>query len=613
MNCRVPYLSIILTWFFISFSYAGPLPGAIFTTLEDGSSVNSNIYESKEDVYLDGGPGINAPAFAAGLPEGDYFFQVTDPSGQDLLSTDHISCRKFHVNEHGVIDFIYSGTNYEWQQGNWNPVDCQHNQGTDQDHSELGAITVQLFPYDDTPNKGGVYKVWITPVERYTGDPYFIPVIRRDAVNGENYQPGNFHGFVPAWSKTDNYKVRSKGRAIDRILEVRKFNDANLNCNLDLEEPEISGWPIEITDPLGATNIYYTPVSILVSEGICTVTEITNQTAQTLSNLDGIDLSHYPVANPTVIVEYASNDVFHEVLFGNVALSSINVCKFYDYNQNQVWDPSEAAISGWRFSLTGVTLSGEVVGPILGETDNNGCLIFDNLLPGNYTVQEIIATTGTSASWVPTGALIHNCVMESLVVEGVLTGVTTNCDFGNICILQGVADFGTKGYWHNKNGLAELTLQDISQVNALLPYSSPSEYFDSGDEPFDGFFSDGTPVSASHGILGETLASEGTYQSEVSQFLVESVNGVAREQLAQQLLAFIFNVQHRTGGFTSLVQLPNGDYVVSGELINTAIQLWATGSDVERVAIKDLLDLFNNNDAVPFFFVYPGALPVIYP
>lgn len=67
---------------------ANALSGAIFTTLENGSRVNANIFEAQEDVYLDGGPGQNAPAGAAGLPEGDYYFQVTDPSGKVLLSLD---------------------------------------------------------------------------------------------------------------------------------------------------------------------------------------------------------------------------------------------------------------------------------------------------------------------------------------------------------------------------------------------------------------------------------------------------------------------------------------------------------------------------------------------
>src|SRR5258708_30119731 len=69
------------------------LRGAIFTTLADGSAVNANQYDSTCAVYLDGGPGPNAPASAAGLPDGDYYFQVTNPDGQQLLSTDAVSNR----------------------------------------------------------------------------------------------------------------------------------------------------------------------------------------------------------------------------------------------------------------------------------------------------------------------------------------------------------------------------------------------------------------------------------------------------------------------------------------------------------------------------------------
>src|SRR5258707_113990 len=71
------------------------LSGAIFTTDASGVPVNLNIYQAKEDVYLNGGPGINAPAGAAGLPAGTYYFQVTDPSGKTLLSSDDVSCRQF--------------------------------------------------------------------------------------------------------------------------------------------------------------------------------------------------------------------------------------------------------------------------------------------------------------------------------------------------------------------------------------------------------------------------------------------------------------------------------------------------------------------------------------
>ena len=60
---------------------ANPPTGAIFTTVADGSEVNYNIYAFKTDVYLDGGPGVGAPGTAAGLDDGTYVFQITDPSG----------------------------------------------------------------------------------------------------------------------------------------------------------------------------------------------------------------------------------------------------------------------------------------------------------------------------------------------------------------------------------------------------------------------------------------------------------------------------------------------------------------------------------------------------
>ena len=65
-----------------SSALANPPSGAIFTTTVNGDEVNFNHYASKPDVYLDGGPGPGAPQTAAGLDDGTYVFQVTDPSGR---------------------------------------------------------------------------------------------------------------------------------------------------------------------------------------------------------------------------------------------------------------------------------------------------------------------------------------------------------------------------------------------------------------------------------------------------------------------------------------------------------------------------------------------------
>ena len=141
----------------------------LHTSTGDGSAVNENQYTAKDDVYLDGGPGANAPAHAAALPAGDYYFQVTDPSGKTILSSDDISCRKFRINADLVIDHLYAGAG------------CAHDTGIDQDHAELGAITIGLAPFADSKN--GVYKAWVIAVANYDD------------------------GFVNRYSKTDNFKI----------------------------------------------------------------------------------------------------------------------------------------------------------------------------------------------------------------------------------------------------------------------------------------------------------------------------------------------------------------------------------------------------------------------
>ncbi len=159
-------------------AFAKAPSGAVFTTYSDGSGVNVNNFDYPTDVYLDGGPGANAPASAAALPEGDYVFQVTDPSGKTLLSSDSPECRTFHVDAAGLISGVGDAEG------------CGHLTGVDVDH---GALTVQLWPFDATPNGGGVYRVWVTPLDQFDAEG------------------GKYFGFTPSASKTDAFKVAYAG------------------------------------------------------------------------------------------------------------------------------------------------------------------------------------------------------------------------------------------------------------------------------------------------------------------------------------------------------------------------------------------------------------------
>jgi hypothetical protein len=85
------------------------------------------------------------------------------------------------------------------------------------------------MPFNPTPNLGGEYKVWITPVEEY--DP---------TEGAANF---GFSGRV----KTDNFKCRHSTETPQSAIGGVKFTDQNGNCIFDPGEPTIEGVEIDVT------------------------------------------------------------------------------------------------------------------------------------------------------------------------------------------------------------------------------------------------------------------------------------------------------------------------------------------------------------------------------
>jgi len=200
--------------------------GAIWTSLSDGSEVNTNLYASKEDVYLNGGPGKGAGSNSPGLaPDGVYIFMVTAPNG-DLLSTDAAQCREVQVTGGLIV-------------GATGP--CPHQNGSLQPG---GATAVQLVPYNDTPNPGGEYKAWLTPLAQYV-----CPLDEVTCDNGRN-------GFINSESKTDNFKVDS---TVPDEIDTRFWDG----------QKYLDGLGIKWIDTFGASNqkfSYYAPSNLVFHE-----------------------------------------------------------------------------------------------------------------------------------------------------------------------------------------------------------------------------------------------------------------------------------------------------------------------------------------------------------
>jgi len=188
--------------------------GAIFTTNGACDGTNVNIFASRDDVYLDGGPGHPG---AAGLPDGEYYVKVTEPDGT-LLGTSVGSTDETPAE---VVGGEFAS--------------CYH----------LSDILIKASDastgYDVTSNGGGEYKVWVSP------DSLF------------------------AEQKTDNFKVKEEV-VVPAVLNVEKFYDANVN-GIDDDGQPITGWQVRIQD--GVDYIRYTPVTIELDPDDYTVTEST--------------------------------------------------------------------------------------------------------------------------------------------------------------------------------------------------------------------------------------------------------------------------------------------------------------------------------------------------
>jgi len=162
---------IVLALVLAPFAQSGHVPttpsitGAVYTTVDThdpnfatechngNPAVNCNQYIAKQYVYLNGGPGHNQLS-----PDGVYFYAVLDPRQQsdpndgspENLSDDYDCYQNREIQiTGGEVSAIYSSTD---------PA-CFHNpaaQPVGTPHV-FDSPFVQLYPYADTPNPGGVY------------------------------------------------------------------------------------------------------------------------------------------------------------------------------------------------------------------------------------------------------------------------------------------------------------------------------------------------------------------------------------------------------------------------------------------------------------------------
>ncbi|HET9795657.1 MAG TPA: SdrD B-like domain-containing protein [Thermoanaerobaculia bacterium] len=406
---------------------AGFSAGAVAVVDAAGTTPAGNVFSSRDQVHLAAGPADPACAIGA-LADGAWFYQVTDASGQTLLSG---APRSLQVSG-GVI------------------VSAD---GASSGETACGSEIVALAPFDRAPNGTGNYRVWLTPAA--------------DLQTASSCGSGCFFGFLPGFSTTATFAVREDSRCrTTHCLSGVVFSDVNQNGVRDSGEPGIPGVVVSATDghgisatgisgPDGAWSICGLP------ETQYTVTETVPAGYRQTAPSATVQISRYLASvvsdsGGTFTVTFC-NESFSNLTFGNAALpGSISGTKFNDANGNGLLDSGEAGVAGVTINLF-VSADAASHSPIATTvTDANGGFTFAGVAAGSYFLREDLpngyrqttpAGDGDLFVSVAPGQSVTDVLFGNQLATGAITGTKFDDANGN-----GVRDPG-------EGGLAGVTIQ----------------------------------------------------------------------------------------------------------------------------------------------------------
>ncbi len=449
--------------------------GAVYTTKEGCTRVNHNIYDSKADVYLSGGPGPGT----GDIESGNYYVQVTTPDGTVLGKTnDPVPVTSGNCTR--LIEILYTASS---------------------GHTVKG--------YDNTTNPGGEYKMWVS----------------------------NVPDFQHSETKTDNFKVRNScvTRPTPSVtLAINCPDDDDINCVGGVFQapnppatPSLVGSPIDFTMTVTSSNVQGARVEWVIYDLEALLGGNYNNLCPYESILDlhdGIDALGYtgtlggavlavgssfvPPGVQVVPVSYTPAHAGHVFInaratavldptdacplpnFGvdtascwpTVAWPKVTATKFYDANLNGSKDSGECNVAPWSFTLTSGSSSVPLFSGVATEVQQP--------VGTSFTVCEVAPT-----NWLPTAGLCRT---------GTLNG-SNSVFIGNVAL--GGGGGLTKGFWSNKNGQSLTTSADLLALSALnLRNSNGTNYDPATKASLSSFLTNDTNASNMANMLSAQLA-----------------------------------------------------------------------------------------------------------
>jgi len=385
--------------------------GSIGTAVTGGAPVQ--VFTRRADVFVTAGPTATPCFFPAYLSDGKYYFQVTDPSGRTLLSTDPVSERAFTVKG-GVIS-SYDGTTH----------------ATD-GKTACGSLAIALSPYNDAGARKALYIVWVTPVAAFEGTPSQV-----DPVCGT----GCFHGFHTDTSLTAGFRVEDKPSCDDSFcVSGVAFNDANGNGVQDSGEAGLPGVPIKVENATGlvltgltAADGSFQICGLSSGEDFKVTSPVPLGFKQTGPG-NGVLAQRLFAKDFAYIIQVCMNNV-PNLLFPTAPIpGSIGGVKFQDSNANGARDPGEPPLAGVTIKLT-PSGGGSTQTTV---TAADGTFLFTGLAAGTYTLTEtpptgftqtVPASAGITVVLSANGSSVSNVFGN---FNGILTGTISGTKFNDL-------------------------------------------------------------------------------------------------------------------------------------------------------------------------------------
>jgi hypothetical protein len=429
-----------------------------------GSEVNCNSYVSKPDVYVNGGPtGGN------GLADGEYFFAVLAPGCQNGGFLDgangNLSDTTAGTGESGCSDSGSGGGDsvanrtFSVSGGVISAYGGTHTTATAKNGNEI----ISAFPYDDTPNPGGVYIMAICPKGATSPAPCKFDAFK---VKGSTICTENCHGTplnvtkdaTPAFTREFNWSIEKTVDACQVTLlypngcqTTHAEKTLNYTVTVTKGEGVDSGWQVSGTITIfNANEAEATGVS--VSD---VVTDPASKAAGSC-DINGSGGTPYTVGG----------------LAAEESLELPYVCTFASkpaYNQ----DYTNTATVDWDPESVNTEASSDSFNvPFQFTTPTS--IVHDSVsLADLYTITPLPAGSATPEGTLPSGTISssqtfkysyvvkvpHDCVKLENTASFTVTGKDSDADdtgsasvTAKVCRAPANTGALTMGFWQNKNG-----------------------------------------------------------------------------------------------------------------------------------------------------------------